>query len=344
MRNRAFTLIELLVVIAIIAILAAILFPVFAQAKEAAKKTSSLSNVKQSGLSVIIYTTDNDDNFPSAYSIDTGNSCGIGIVGQALLTSPLFPNPGSSYWYATTPAGADSATCGQIDATNWINSTDPYRKSYDLTQNPGLPTVDIYSAASVATFVKAPATTSYTMNGDLSLYSATAVATPSKNPLLWPGSGKYNFRDANLTNPFMMCNQTTVNPAPPCKFNAGGAPQAGSSVDAAGSQRGDAILSYLTGMYLYSQGFNYVSTDSSAHYTKTGNGPSYNNPFTSVAQTGGTVGTSTYRAGYTGLTAPGRCTTQDPASANRIRYISWFRPDSTYQYQLGTATNLSCNL
>ncbi len=59
--HRAFTLIELLVVIAIIAILAAILFPVFAQAKAAAKSASCLSNTKQMGLAVQLYLGDNDD-------------------------------------------------------------------------------------------------------------------------------------------------------------------------------------------------------------------------------------------------------------------------------------------
>jgi prepilin-type N-terminal cleavage/methylation domain-containing protein/prepilin-type processing-associated H-X9-DG protein len=59
--RKAFTLIELLVVIAIIAILAAILFPVFAQAKAAAKKTSDLSNFKQEGLAILMYAGDADD-------------------------------------------------------------------------------------------------------------------------------------------------------------------------------------------------------------------------------------------------------------------------------------------
>lgn len=64
-RRSAFTLIELLVVIAIIAILAAILFPVFAQAKEAAKKTADLSNLKQIGTSVPMYQADSDDVSPN---------------------------------------------------------------------------------------------------------------------------------------------------------------------------------------------------------------------------------------------------------------------------------------
>jgi len=64
MTRKAFTLIELLVVIAIIAILAAILFPVFAQAKAAAKKTAALSNFKQMGLGMIQYQADFDDRVP----------------------------------------------------------------------------------------------------------------------------------------------------------------------------------------------------------------------------------------------------------------------------------------
>ena len=63
-RKRGFTLIELLVVIAIIAILAAILFPVFARAREKARQSSCLSNVKQIGMGVLMYIQDSDERFP----------------------------------------------------------------------------------------------------------------------------------------------------------------------------------------------------------------------------------------------------------------------------------------
>ena len=70
-RPSAFTLIELLVVIAIIAILAAILFPVFARAKESAKRAACLSNMRQLGTSVIMYEGDYDDRMPDRRDLKT---------------------------------------------------------------------------------------------------------------------------------------------------------------------------------------------------------------------------------------------------------------------------------
>jgi len=80
MKRSAFTLIELLVVIAIIAILAALLFPVFSQAKEAARKTQCLNNEKQIGLAMMQYLNDYDDTLPFGWTVDntyiqTSGSC-----------------------------------------------------------------------------------------------------------------------------------------------------------------------------------------------------------------------------------------------------------------------------
>jgi len=92
--NRAFTLIELLVVIAIIAILAAILFPVFAQAKAAAKSAADLSNVKQLSLGIMMYAGDSDDVFPYAFDNDWGNPLVWPVITQPYIKSlGIFHSP-----------------------------------------------------------------------------------------------------------------------------------------------------------------------------------------------------------------------------------------------------------
>jgi len=102
MRRLAFTLIELLVVIAIIAILAAILFPVFAQAKAAAKKTAGLSNQKQIGTSLQMYLNDFDDTVPIDHYNQPGSAFPADKVYWPLAMQPyikswpLFRDPSES--------------------------------------------------------------------------------------------------------------------------------------------------------------------------------------------------------------------------------------------------------
>jgi prepilin-type N-terminal cleavage/methylation domain-containing protein len=90
--RRGFTLIELLVVIAIIAILAAILFPVFAQARESARKASCMSNMKQLGLAVMSYATDYDETYVPAEVF--ANAGGTLRISWPTLLFPYVKNEG----------------------------------------------------------------------------------------------------------------------------------------------------------------------------------------------------------------------------------------------------------
>src|SRR5215217_5547109 len=87
-RRSAFTLIELLVVIAIISILAAILFPVFARARENARRASCQSNMKQIALGVLQYVQDYDERYPCRYMCATGDCNAFPYAGWAEQIQP----------------------------------------------------------------------------------------------------------------------------------------------------------------------------------------------------------------------------------------------------------------
>lgn len=111
--KNAFTLIELLVVIAIIAILAAILFPVFARARENARRTSCLSNLKQIGLGLMQYTQDYDERLPQ------------GIYNPAVIYSGTEVQP-ARLFQVTNPA------TGINNYLSWMDFIYPYVKSTQI--------------------------------------------------------------------------------------------------------------------------------------------------------------------------------------------------------------------
>ena len=135
---RAFTLIELLVVIAIIAILAAILFPVFAKAREKARQASCSSNMKQLALGLLQYTQDNDEAFP---------------IGEQTKTT------------------FDPTNNGQHYGRGWAGKTYPYIKSTQVFKCPD----DSTSVATVANVTYYP--DSYGFNGNLDNGGSTGTGT-----------------------------------------------------------------------------------------------------------------------------------------------------------------------
>jgi prepilin-type N-terminal cleavage/methylation domain-containing protein/prepilin-type processing-associated H-X9-DG protein len=149
---RAFTLIELLVVIAIIAILAAILFPVFAQAREKARQAACLSNTKQMALGVMQYTSDYDELLPV---IGDGKQCRGRwqwqiypyVKNEQVFTCPNLPeNKWSSATSTVTCVGTTTANAGwaSISGYGWSGAL-----AYDNRSNPNNDTVPGWSLAEI---------------------------------------------------------------------------------------------------------------------------------------------------------------------------------------------------
>jgi prepilin-type N-terminal cleavage/methylation domain-containing protein len=256
--NKAFTLIELLVVIAIIAILAAILFPVFAQAKEAAKKTADLSNIKQLTTSAHLYMTDSDDVLPLAY-------------GATSTDGWLWNRP------QNVPARWDTSQSAERLSANevfWANSLQPYTKNYDLLKSPGGSDSPVGTAGATQPTGATIRRVGYTYNGLLNSYPSTAINESTSVPIFWPGKGKRNINGYGFASPFLIC----PNPAAPCVYTPASAT---CNMNSNGTMSATARTSETGGqvsMWLFSQGGNFGMADGSAKFRRLGGTTAQTNP------------------------------------------------------------------
>ena len=310
--KRAFTLIELLVVIAIIAILAAILFPVFAQAKESAKKTSGLANTKQFGTAINMYSADYDDVFPLSFSRRADNT-------YRWSTVHPFPNGSVANGWET------SQIQGEV-ASQWAASMYPYIKNGGIYSLPAQLSVTV--PGEVFTGTVQPADVGLTYNGLLHGWSGTAIEQPSVVPAFWSGVGNTALKGRSAANPALRCTGVQD-----CRFNPGGRAQ--SDNDTTANQA--PMFSYSNfnagwKMWTYhgeNGGQTFARTDSSAKFqrTATAKSPTFHTTADRDPYANWSVGATGLIGFSFWATISGDCRDTSAANTGNFRYPCFFRPD-----------------
>ncbi|GBC91447.1 hypothetical protein HRbin14_02218 [bacterium HR14] len=233
-------------VIAIIAILAAILFPVFAQARDKARQTTCTNYTKQIGLGSMMYINDYDETFPLGFGRAGG-------TGQWLWN---FYHAAPYNWRPSVPP-SDPRYASYL--VHWSHTLQPYMKNYGLYECPSCPPKRL-NIPDYNTPQAPPAKVAYTYNGLLHALTQARVAHPSKLPLFWEGRGKASVEGFALTNPALMCTDATR----PCQYfsctygNPGNAYPTGA-------------MFVLDGpMWIHSNGALFVHADGSAKWRRLG--------------------------------------------------------------------------
>lgn len=183
-RKSGFTLIELLVVIAIISILAAILFPVFARARENARRAGCLSNMKQIGLATIMYTQDYDEKYPQGVML---NSSPRLIPTAVALNSPS-SGPMWSWYEMLYPytKSVQVYKCPSSGYSGAVVYTANYGANIEMMTNYTSKPINIAS-------VEAPASTYLVTDAGYYLMQySRALHGGANNAWYLPGTGAYN--------------------------------------------------------------------------------------------------------------------------------------------------------
>jgi len=196
--RRAFTLIELLVVIAIISVLAAILFPVFAQAREKARQASCLSNLKQVGLGLMQYTQDYDETPPRTWHDRLGNWTSK-VTWNQMLDSYIKSR--DVYRCPSDTGDLDGPVSPYLDPAP-ADYPKPWRTSYIVNAQFG----SVFRTVSLADVVR-PASTVYLADGGVTGQTTAPWVTDRKKEQAWL------LQDPTNSNNDSCCHWEVSNPA-----------------------------------------------------------------------------------------------------------------------------------
>lgn len=199
------------------------------------------------------------------------------------------------------------------DAVGVTNSTEPYRKNYDLLVIPGQSGRPV-SGIVYTTPIKNPKDNSFAYNGLIQAYSTTAVEAPSRLTMWWHGWGKAADKGVAYINPRLNCRSTTPGP---CVFNPSNYPMANMTDS---SSRGDEWNSDQT-MWVHHRGAVFVFTDSSAKFRRLAANPGLATP----SGNGNDDPFSVYDAQAVPVEG-WRCF----APSAPVRYLCFFRPDNNF--------------